>query len=77
MNWEATGDFVSGIAVLVTLLYLLIQTRHSTEQLRRTPRPLAFPPSILCRRMAPVFVNSLSPTRMRRSCSSAGSETLG
>ena len=38
MNWEAlgaVGDFVSGIAVLATLVYLLIQTRQSTEQLRQ------------------------------------------
>jgi hypothetical protein len=38
VNWEALGaigDFVSGVAVLATLAYLLIQTRQSTEQLRQ------------------------------------------
>ena len=37
MNWEALGaigDFVSGAAVLLTLAYLLVQTRQTNAQLR-------------------------------------------
>jgi len=37
VNWEAVGaigDFVSGAAVLLTLVYLLVQTRQANEQLK-------------------------------------------
>ena len=41
MNWEATGaigDLIGGIAVLVTLIYLALQVRHSRELLEKNER---------------------------------------
>ena len=32
MNWEAIGEIVGAIAVVVTLVYLTIQLRHNTAQ---------------------------------------------
>ncbi len=41
MNWEAVGaigDFVGGAAVLVTLVYLVVQLRQNTVLLRQNLR---------------------------------------
>jgi len=44
MNWEAIGaigDFVSGLAVLVALLYLAAQLRQSQREVRRRRRSVS------------------------------------
>ncbi len=44
MNWEAIGaigDFVGGLAVVLTLIYIAFQVRQSSRQLEQNSRALA------------------------------------
>jgi len=44
MNWEAIGaigDFVGGLAVVLTLIYIAFQVRQSSKQLEQNSRALA------------------------------------